>query len=178
MGYYASSSGDIVFARTLTEAEVKDVEDILKYWFEDLYWNSNDTGKRLVSVSCYGKYSDECLTDLMKIKAPIKEGDVYFTGEDSAVWKYVYSSENGWQEISSRTIYEDEPFINKYDRAEFVGSIIDIFEDFLERKGIDIPNEDKDQSENPAIIYGMDYGELQSAIESMMQHWGVLHPDK
>lgn len=178
MGYYASGSGDIVFARTLTEAEFKDVEDILKYWFQDIYWNSNDTGKRSVSVSCYDKYSEECLTDLMKIKVPIKEGDVYFTGEDNEIWKYVYSIENGWQEIGSRTIFEDEPFIRQNDRAEFVGQIIDIFEDFLESKGIDIPNEDKDQSENPAIIYGMDYGELQSAIESMMQHWGILRADK
>ena len=178
MGYYASGSGDIVFARTLTEAEVKDVEDILKYWFEDIYWNSNDTGKRSVSMSCYDKYSVECFTDLMKIKAPIKESDIYFIGEDGENWKYVYSEENGWQDIGSRVIYEDEPFIRQYDRAEFVGSIIDIFEDFLDRKGINIPNEDKDQSENPAIIYGMDYGELQSAIESMMQHWGVLSADK
>ena len=79
---------------------------------------------------------------------------------------------------SESDVYDDEPFISKYDRAEFVGSIIDIFEDFLDRKGVNIPNEDKKDSESPAIIYGMDYGELQSAIESMMQHWGVLSADK
>ena len=43
------------------------------------------------------------------------------------------------------------------DRAEFIGQIIDIFEDFLEEKGIEIPNDDR-EDENDAIIYGLDYG--------------------
>lgn len=178
MGYYASGSGDIVFARTLTESEAKDVEDILKYWFNDVWWNSNDTGKRVISATYDDKYREDCFEDLKRITAPIKEGTFYFTGEDGENWKFVYSDENGWQDIGSRIVYADEPFIRQYDSAEFVGQIIDIFEDFLEDKGIDIPNEDKDQSENPAIIYGMDYGKLQSEIESMMYHWGVLREDK
>lgn len=64
--------------------------------------------------------------------------------------------------------------IKQEDACEFIGQIIDIFEDFLESKGIDIPNADKEQSENPAIIYGMDYGALQSDLEQMMYNWGVL----
>lgn len=59
------------------------------------------------------------------------------------------------------------------DRAEFIGQIIDIFEDFLEEKGIEIPNVDR-EDENDAIIYGMDYGELQTNLEFMMTSWGVL----
>jgi hypothetical protein len=65
--------------------------------------------------------------------------------------------------------------VGNEDVCEFIGQIIDIFEDFLESKGIDIPNQDKEQSgDSAAIIYGMDYGELQSELEAMMQHWGVL----
>lgn len=65
--------------------------------------------------------------------------------------------------------------IKETDRAEFIGQIIDIFEDFLEARKIDIPNPDKEDSgENAAIIYGMDYGELQSNLEAMMQSWGVI----
>ena len=59
------------------------------------------------------------------------------------------------------------------DRAEFIGQIIDIFEDFLEEKGIEIPNDDR-EDENDAIIYGLDYGELQTKLESMMTSWGIL----
>lgn len=59
------------------------------------------------------------------------------------------------------------------DRAEFIGQIIDIFEDFLEEKGIEIPNVDR-EDENDAIIYGMDYGELQTNLEFMMTSWGIL----
>lgn len=57
--------------------------------------------------------------------------------------------------------------------AEFVGQIIDVFEDFLESKGVEIPNDEKEQSEDPAILYGMDYGDIQSNIESVLYNWGV-----
>jgi len=66
--------------------------------------------------------------------------------------------------------------VSKDERCEFIGQIIDIFEDFLEEKGIDIENPDKVQSENPAIIYGMDYGYLQSDLERMLSLWGILEP--
>lgn len=62
------------------------------------------------------------------------------------------------------------------ERTEFIGQIIDIFEDFLEEKGIDIPNDEKAESEGPAIIYGTDYGELQSCLEGMMLNWSVIEP--
>ncbi len=61
------------------------------------------------------------------------------------------------------------------DRAEFVGQLIDCFEDFLESKGIDIPNPDKEQSEGPAILYGIDYGSIQSDIEAVLINWGVIN---
>ncbi len=62
------------------------------------------------------------------------------------------------------------------DRAEFVGQLIDSFEDFLEEKGIDIPNPDKAQSEDPAILYGMDYGQIQTDIEGTLVNWGIINP--
>lgn len=64
------------------------------------------------------------------------------------------------------------------DLCELVGQIIDIFEDFLEEKGIQIDNPEKDEAvicgEHPddlAIIYGTDYGELQSQIEATLVRW-------
>jgi len=54
---------------------------------------------------------------------------------------------------------------------EFVGQIIDIFEDFLETKGIDIHNDEKDQDPDAAIIYGCDYGDLYQDIEELLVNW-------
>ena len=62
-------------------------------------------------------------------------------------------------------------------KCEFIGQIIDIFEDFLEEKGIDILNDEKEDSENPAIIYGTDYDNLQDDLEAMMIAWDVFETE-
>jgi len=54
---------------------------------------------------------------------------------------------------------------------EFVGQIIDIFEDFLEAKGIELPSSEKDQDPDAAIIYGSDYGDLYQDIEELLVNW-------
>lgn len=65
--------------------------------------------------------------------------------------------------------------VHDNDRAEFIGQIIDIFEDFLEEKQIEIQNPDRKQSgDDAAIIYGMDYGALQNSLEEMMMNWGIM----
>lgn len=61
--------------------------------------------------------------------------------------------------------------INENDKAEFVGQIIDVFEDFLESKGINIPNDEKTDEDNPAVIYGTDYGEIQTDLEELLENW-------
>ena len=66
--------------------------------------------------------------------------------------------------------------IKASDCAEFIGQIIDLFEDFLEEKGIVIPNPEKDDDEDPAIIYGSDYGVLQDGIEEALKNWRLLSP--
>lgn len=64
--------------------------------------------------------------------------------------------------------------VGRNDVPELLGEIIDIFEDFLEDKEIDIENEEKKDSENPAIIYGSDYGKLQSEIEDLLIGWKII----
>ena len=68
--------------------------------------------------------------------------------------------------------------ISKDDLPEFTGQIIDIFEDFLDDRNIVLDNPEKEEAikdgEDPdeiANIYGSDYGELQTAIESTMINW-------
>ena len=43
---------------------------------------------------------------------------------------------------------------------QYSACIIDIVEDFLEEHNINIENDEKQDSDNPAIIYGTDYDVL------------------
>ena len=53
------------------------------------------------------------------------------------------------------------------DRKEFIGQIIDVFEDFLEQHNVVIKNvEDTD-----AIIFGADYDSLSIKINNLINQW-------
>ena len=73
--------------------------------------------------------------------------------------------------------------VGQFEKAEFLGQIIDIFEDFLEEKGVKIDNpeklEDPDLRDDPdsTIIYGSDYGELQTRLQEMMEAWDVMEEE-
>lgn len=67
--------------------------------------------------------------------------------------------------------------VSPEDKPEFVGQIIDIFEDFLADQNIILPNEERDKEEDPearAIIYGSDYDYLYEKITNTMQRWNIL----
>ena len=69
------------------------------------------------------------------------------------------------------------------DKLEFIGQIIDIFEDFLDEKGVKIDNPDRDRDAigdaacGDTNIYGCDYGDLSDRIESTMTNWGFFKMD-
>lgn len=63
--------------------------------------------------------------------------------------------------------------IKQENRTEFLGQLIDVVEDWLEEKGIDIPNEERDEL-NAAIIYGADYDKLQNGFNSIMESYHVF----
>lgn len=50
-------------------------------------------------------------------------------------------------------------------------SIIDIFEDFLDAKGVTIDNDEKEDADEPAIIYGSDFDEIAEKIEYAVNSW-------
>lgn len=67
----------------------------------------------------------------------------------------------------------------------FIGEILDVFETFLEEHGIEIDNEDKQEAirsgedpESLCILYGSDYGELQSDIEEILAKWSLVEQNK
>lgn len=60
---------------------------------------------------------------------------------------------------------------------EFLGQIIDSFEDFLEEKKVTIKNHEKTEdnhSDNPAIIFGSDYDNIEDSIRRLLQNWNIL----
>lgn len=65
------------------------------------------------------------------------------------------------------------------ERLELFCTIIEAFEDFLEYRKIDIPNEEKEQSpETASLIYGSDYMELESEIENILIKYGLLKKEE
>lgn len=73
--------------------------------------------------------------------------------------------------------------IKEKDKLEFLGQIIDIFEDFLADNGVKIPAceqekaEDEDQDDNDVVIYGSSYYQLEDELKSMMIQWGVMQEE-
>lgn len=63
--------------------------------------------------------------------------------------------------------------IKQENKTEFLGQLIDVVEDWLEEKEIEIPNEEKDELD-AAIIYGSDYDKLQSGFISIMESYHVF----
>lgn len=68
--------------------------------------------------------------------------------------------------------------IKRNEKTEFLGQLIDVFEDFLDEKGIVIPNQEKNEDpDNPANLYGTDYGNLQSALEELLINWEIMESE-
>ena len=67
--------------------------------------------------------------------------------------------------------------MNHSERMEMLGQIIDGIEDWLDSKGIVIPNPEKDEDPYAANIYGTDYGELSDIIESTLISWDLLEEE-
>ena len=59
-------------------------------------------------------------------------------------------------------------------RLETICDFIEVFEDFLDEKGIVIPNDEKDETPDASNIYGTDYGILSDRIEALLIKYKVL----
>lgn len=62
---------------------------------------------------------------------------------------------------------------NEAQMAE-VSCFVEIFDDFLDRRGIKIPNDEKDEDECASNIYGSDYAEVADLIEERLINLGVF----
>ncbi len=185
MGYYADVSGHIDFARSLRPDEAKTLEELLgSGWYEFEDGLNRSTSCRDVDFWSSDKYyyDTEDMLNRIAEKLPVKNGVVECHGEDGDHWKFQFKPRipHGiFQEVRGYVVYEDELPVAENDRMELIGRFIDVFEDFLDEKGIVIPNEDKEQSgDGAANIYGDDYAWLQVGIEDTLIAWHILKPQR
>lgn len=69
--------------------------------------------------------------------------------------------------------------INQNNKTEFIGNIIDIFEDFLDEKGVTLESPERDDEMEldggtTANIYGSDYDSISDSLEALLRGWKVI----
>ena len=64
------------------------------------------------------------------------------------------------------------------ERLVMLGLIIEAFEDFLEERGIDSPNDEKKDDPDASLIYGSDYFGLETEIEKILVSYGLLKDER
>lgn len=63
--------------------------------------------------------------------------------------------------------------MNNEEKLALINEFIEAFENFLEARGIEVPNDEKNQSPDASTIYGSDYGELQDNIEAILNDYDI-----
>lgn len=83
--------------------------------------------------------------------------------------------------VDMEDTYPTGPDGSDTDRLETIADFIETFEEFLEERGIDVPNPEKADAvrdgsdpESISTIYGSDYGNLSDRIEELLTRYGVL----
>ena len=181
MGYYAHGSGEIMLKKKVPDEILESLEGFNE---ADQYTRKHHDGteKYFLSLVHYDdKYHEDCVyDDLRKIEPYTEEGCINFIGEDDIVWRFMFHPDiHEFVEESGKISYDYGENDSIRDRVtgnklEFLNSIIEVFETFLDEKGIIIDNPDKAQDPNASNIYGCDYGDLESELEHALKGWGVM----
>lgn len=108
MGYYADGHGTLEFERPLSTEELGIVEQALtEACFEFDVYGSKDAVDVWVSDKYHGEWVEEAL-DRIKNAAPIKSGEIEFSGEDGCLWMFEYRPRNSvWLEKNGYIVYDD-----------------------------------------------------------------------
>lgn len=100
MGYYATAQGSVKLKRNDDGAKVLDE---LQYCYEIYDYDFTN-----VCFGNYDKYHDEEVKAILNAILPyISEGEVEYTGDDDAHWRFILK--NGkWVEQNGHVVYDDE----------------------------------------------------------------------
>lgn len=95
-------------------------------------------------------------------------------GQDVADDVYKRLPANAYCRVGEKELPDSDPHTR---RLEDLALIIETFEDFLEEKGIDIPNPERDEDPCGSLIYGTDYGNLSARIEDLLIRLGYMEKE-
>lgn len=175
MGYYAHGCGDLRLGKKIPA----NVLESLTGFDEAEQYSSG--GKDFLCLTHYDEkyFESDVYKDLDKVAPYVLDGDINFVGEDDCVWRFRFDPDCGsFVEENGKITYDfsDAPVVKKYSggKLDFLNGIIEVFETFLDERGIVVENPEKQQSENPSNIYGTDYGDLESELEALLAKEGVL----
>lgn len=64
--------------------------------------------------------------------------------------------------------------LTQADKAELFGQIIDIFEDFLHEKKVTFENDEREDTEDTAIIFDSDYDVIVQKLKGVLETWNLI----
>lgn len=67
-----------------------------------------------------------------------------------------------------------KPLLSQSDKAELFGQMIDVFEDFLDEKHVWFKNDEREGTEDAAIIFGTDYDVIVQKLEGILEAWNLI----
>ena len=124
MGYYADYAGYVKFKETPDD----NVLNILKYNIE--CWKENDLE---YSIGGNDKYYEDAICEMLEAVTPFCEkGEIEYRGEDGSLWRFIFKN-NEWIEEAGFVKYTEEG-VDPANKQEFIGQIIDVFDDVLDPK--------------------------------------------
>ena len=83
-----------------------------------------------------------------------------------------------WRKKKAEEVPQAVPQEGPHERnMGVICQFIEVFEDFLDEKGIVIPNDEKDEDPDASNIYGTDYGNLSDSIEELLRTYNVLEEE-
>jgi hypothetical protein len=139
--------------------------------FDDGYSNSFSIAERTYAVSSANTAFQPDCADGIIVGSNLADIDMYARIDDRMADEN--GGEDGWQieccSLERPTLLADD----HGERNEFFGEIIDLFEDFLDERGVHIENSERD-TDNAAIIYGSDYDELYEGLAHHMRSWHLM----
>lgn len=156
MSYIATCNGNF----RIKEGKLNDeLFDKVEPFFDSVEKFGSD-----IEVFYNGNYHEDNFCQFMNEMAEAAEsGTLYCAGEDDSYWKFVVKDGN-WKEYSGSIVYDDEPLMkfSNFGREEFLGQLIDQFQDIL------------DEENKKLIIQGKMYADLKEKLLSTLKHWNII----
>ena len=153
MSYYANYSGNIKFSNIVPKELIKEADEI----FENFYYDENDGSADFGGNDRYSE--DDMYRYFEKITPYTLSGEIEYVGEDNSIWRFIFK-DGEWREESGRIEYGDSKEISLSLRPEFIGQIIDIFDDEID-------------PDKPTFT-GKKYDNLDKKLTDLMKGWRVF----